>query len=155
MNNYNYKDYREVIDVVKKDSSELVEKMFANYPSNDVPNNTEYVQVLEDVREIVRGTTGTHTFVVDKSLLLYDDIQITYTQNTGHIVVKNKDEVFTDPDVSEDSGKLIVNLSQEETLRFNAHSFAFVQVKIKKGDNILMTRPYKIIVYECTNDTTL
>ena len=71
--NENYvRNYEEVIDVVKVPNSELVEKMFANYPSTDVPNNTEYELIYEDIREIARGTTSIHTFIISNTLINID-----------------------------------------------------------------------------------
>ena len=160
---YDYKDYRVVEDVVKVPSEDLTEKMFKSYddlPENYVPNNTEYIQVLEDVREIARGTTGKHMFIIAGIYDNFEAIQITYTQNSGIVLEKDANDVAISsvPVEGEEQESITIEvpLTQEETLKFNAHTNAYVQLKLKdKSGKVYTSDVYRIIVYEALNDTVI
>ena len=86
---------------------------------------------------IKRGTTPTHTILVDTDLTQAEQIYVTYRQNSYKIIEKKKDD-FT----SLDDKKIVLKLSQAETLKFKPSKKeaykVFIQVKAKFPDTAVI-----------------
>lgn len=77
---------------------------------------------------MIRGTTPTHIFDTDISLVAADEIYITYVQGNTRLEKTNADTEVTDDTVT-------VELTQEETLMFAANDYkAAVQIRAKFPD---------------------
>ena len=78
-----------------------------------------------------RATTPTHTvgFPVDTSTC--EIIKVIYKQG-GTKLIKQKTNSETPEGMTLDGNKVVIKLTQEETMLFNAKSFVRVQVRVKK-----------------------
>lgn len=75
-----------------------------------------------------RGTTPTHSFATDIDLSNATSLYITYWQRGKVLVEKTID------DVSFDYMRVLVRLSQEDTLLFNDRYEVSIQIRAKFGD---------------------
>lgn len=73
---------------------------------------------------MIRGTTPTHTITLSVPLDDLKDFVVTYAQNKKVVLEKTK----ADYTVEED--KLVITLTQEETLKFNHDDLVEVQAKV-------------------------
>lgn len=92
-----------------------------------------------------RGTTPTHEFVVDVDMTSATAIYITYKQRDKVILEKNID------DITVTDTKLMVTLTQEETLMFNINNIVEIQIRAKMdtgeaiASNIIKTSAQRIL----------
>ena len=77
---------------------------------------------------IQRGSTPTHEITTDISLVDAEVIYVTYEQLNRMVVEKGKDDIAVEAD------KLIIELSQEETLKFNDKYKVEIQVRARFAD---------------------
>lgn len=90
-----------------------------------------------------RGTTPTHTFIVDVSLNDISDLYVTYKQGKNIVVEKTLEDV----DIDQEEHSILVYLTQEDTLKFRTNEWTWlypnenkqdmqilVQIRIKYGD---------------------
>ena len=86
---------------------------------------------------VVRGTTPTHIFVVDVSLLDISALYITYEQHGKTILEKS----LTDDIVLDDEHKTIsVKLTQKDTLAFEEASWNWVVPNQNKLENKILVQ---------------
>lgn len=78
---------------------------------------------------IKRGTTPTHTIVTDVDLRDAEEIYVTYEQNSYNLIEKKKEDL---QEILED--RLVVKLTQEETLRFKEKGKIEIQIRALFGD---------------------
>lgn len=76
---------------------------------------------------IVRGTTPTHIFEVDRDLSFASVMFITYRQNGRNVVEKSLSDILVESD------KLTVELTQEDTLQFKGNDNDIVEIQIRVG----------------------
>ena len=76
---------------------------------------------------MIRGTTPTHIFDTDISLVNAEVIYITYKQ--GKVILEK-----TKDDVRVTENQLQVDLTQEETLMFDFNRIAHVQIRARFAD---------------------
>lgn len=92
-----------------------------------------------------RGTTPTHEFVVDVDMTSATAIYITYKQREKVVLEKNID------DITVTDTKLMVTLTQEETLMFNINNIVEIQIRAKMdtgeaiASNIIKTSAQRIL----------
>ena len=92
-----------------------------------------------------RGTTPTHEFVVDVDMTSATAIYITYKQRDKVILEKNID------DITVTDTKLMVTLTQEETLMFSVNNNVEIQIRAKLdtgeaiASNIIKTSAQKVL----------
>lgn len=72
-----------------------------------------------------RGTTPTHTFCTDLDMTDAEVIYVTYQQNGKTVLEKTRE------DVEVDGNKVIVKLTQEETLLFERRRDIPVRIQIR------------------------
>ena len=102
-----------------------------------------------------RATTPRHTYKLPIQASTCKVIQVTYTQGNTEIV-KQSDGATLPDGMTYDENKVIIRLTQEETLRFKAKAPAFVQVRALTYDgDALASRSFKIDVYEVQNKEIL
>ncbi len=96
-----------------------------------------------------RGTTPVITFNTDLDLSEVEELFVTFSQNGETIVEKNKEEVVID------DSKIIVSLSQKDTLKFSLDSNDIVSVQIRtkfKNETAVASNILKIRVKEILKD---
>lgn len=74
-----------------------------------------------------RGTTPTHTFNTDLDLTAAEVIYITYQQDCKNLEL-------TGDRITRDINKVIVTLTQEETLAFAEDQPVYIQIRARFGD---------------------
>lgn len=77
---------------------------------------------------MVRGTTVPHTFKMPFDTSLLTKIRIVYSQN-GTVIIEKQET-----DVTLNGRKILVELSQEETLKFAANLEYELECKVKTSD---------------------
>ena len=77
---------------------------------------------------IKRGSTPTHEITTDISLVDAEVIYVTYEQLNRTVVEKEKDDIAVEDD------RLIIELSQGDTLKFNDKYDVEVQVRARFAD---------------------
>ena len=94
-----------------------------------------------------RGTTPTNTFASDVDLTGAEVMYITYKQ-AGKTVIEK-----TLPDVTFGEDSFSVDLTQEETLRFNSQQEVEIQVRVKfMGDEAIASNIIKTTVGRILKD---
>ena len=81
---------------------------------------------------MIRGTTPTHTFNFPFDASLIDKIKISYAQDGNVVLTKEKDDCILL------GNSVLVRLTQEETLSFNARYKVQIQVRVltTQGDSL-------------------
>lgn len=99
---------------------------------------------------MIQGTTPKHTFKLPFDVGLIDKVQITYAQNKTPIVTKEKAEC----ELLEN--RVIVYLSQEETLKFKPNLSVQVQIRVvTTGGDAPATKIFTIPCDEILNKVVL
>lgn len=80
---------------------------------------------------MIRGTTPTHTFELPFSASNFVVYTVTYSQANNVIVKKEKN------DCEESGNKILVMLTQEETLKFNTNDVVEIQIKAMDSDGVV------------------
>lgn len=106
---------------------------------------------------MIRGTTPTHTFTLPFSTDLIETVYITYIQECCYgknIVIERGKDVANNIDSCEfDGNKIIVELTQEETLSFIHGVEVEIQVRVKATDKkVLASDLIKTTVNEILKD---
>ena len=97
-----------------------------------------------------QATTPTHTFTLPFTTDLIATVRITYAQ-CGKVVLEK-----TESDCSFSGYKMVVSLTQEETLSFDENEFAKVQVRIITADgNSLVSNKLRFTVGDALNKEVL
>ena len=92
---------------------------------------------------IGKGCTCRNTFVLPFARSDIEAIRITYSQN-GAILFHKEIDVCTFAD-----GAVSVNLTQEETLKFNSYQIIEIQLKVKLvGDVVVKSKIIKTVTDE-------
>lgn len=73
---------------------------------------------------MIRGTTPTHIFELPYEVAQFKDVEVTYAQHGEVVLTKRL------ADCTADVKKLIVELSQEETLAFNSAELIQIQLRL-------------------------
>jgi len=101
-----------------------------------------------------RATTPTHTFTLEVQTSTCDEILVTY--KIGDVVLNKHYEDGTLPDgMTLDGKKVIVKLTQEETLMFPAGKSVEVQLRARIGSDVLDTSIFKVTVNGALNEEIL
>ena len=101
-----------------------------------------------------RATTPTHTFTLEVSTSTCDEILVTY--KLGDVVLNKHYEDGTLPDgMTLDNKKVIIKLTQEETLMFPAGKSAEVQLRARIGTDVLATDKFNVTVNSVLNEEIL
>ena len=101
-----------------------------------------------------RATTPTHTFTLDVSTSTCDEILVTY--KIDDVVLNKHYENGTLPaGMTFDNKKVIIKLTQEETLTFPAGKPVKVQLRARIGTDVLDTSIFKVTVNEALNEEIL
>ena len=95
---------------------------------------------------ITIGTTPTHTFTVDTDLRDAVEIWITYSQSNKVIINKTLSDGIS---VEEDN--LVIELTQEDTLKFRQNTPVKIQIRAKFDDGSAI----KSLVINTTSDECL
>lgn len=99
---------------------------------------------------MIRGTTPTHTFTFSVDLSDVKDFVITYVQ-MGKIVLEKR---MADCTISEN--KIVVTLTQEETLKFFHTSVVEIQAKVlTTGGTVLASNVFNTYVSRILNEEVL
>lgn len=95
---------------------------------------------------MIKGTTPTHTFRLPFDTSIIKEVMVIYAQNEMEVFHKDKYEC-------EFSGKkIIVKLSQEETLLFNHRQNVQIQVRVLTNDDVAVASQIKeITIQNCLN----
>lgn len=99
---------------------------------------------------MIRGTTPTHTFTFSVDLSDVKDFVITYVQN-GKIILEKKKSDCT---ISEN--KIVVTLTQEETLKFDHKTMVELQAKVlMTGGTVVASNIFTTNVSRILNEEVL
>ena len=99
---------------------------------------------------MIRGTTPTHTFTFSVDLSDVKDFVITYVQN-GAIVLEKKKSDCTISD-----NKIVVTLTQEETLAFDHGTMVELQAKVlTTGGTVVASQIFTTNVDRILNEEVL
>ena len=99
---------------------------------------------------MIRGTTPTHTFTFSIDLADVKDFVITYVQR-GEIVLEK-----TKKDCTISDNKVIVKLTQEETLAFEHTSMVEMQAKVlMNGGTVVASNIFTTHVSRILNEEVL
>ena len=94
-----------------------------------------------------RGTTPTHTFDIPMTKEEIRNLRITYAQNGKVVLEKKLDEVTIQDE------QIVLNLTQEETLKFKANVYAYVQIRILTNEEkVFSNAPETIYITETFNE---
>lgn len=98
----------------------------------------------------MRGTTPTQTFTVPFEKALIKEVEIVYVQNEVIILTKTeKDCTIVDNSIS-------VDLSQEDTFKFDSNERLYIQIRIlTTGGKVWGCKPKKLAVGKCFSDEVL
>ena len=96
-----------------------------------------------------RATTPKHTFLLPFDTRLIDALVLTYSQKGVVIIEKYLD------DVTLDDKKVIVTLTQEETMLFNKDNKARIQMRVKSGSSVIASQILEIDVNKVLNDEVI
>ena len=102
-----------------------------------------------------RATTPTHTFTLEINTSTCSEVLCTYKQDD--VVLNKHYENETLPSgMTFDGKKVIIKLTQEETLMFEEGKTAYVQLRVMttSGD-VLATKKFEVVVNEVLNDEVL
>lgn len=101
-----------------------------------------------------RATTPTHTFTLEVQTSTCDEILVTYKQ--GDIILNKHYENGTLPSgMTLDDKKVIIKLTQEETLLFAGGKYAEVQLRARIGTDVLDTSIFKVTISNALNEEIL
>ena len=88
---------------------------------------------------MIRGTTPIHIFELPFAASEIEKCSVTYKQGRDIKLKKTTEECILE------EARIIVNLTQEDTLKFNSCTYVEIQlkVKIKGSDDVMATDPIK------------
>ena len=102
---------------------------------------------------MIRGTTPKHIFTTNIDSSTIKELRIIYSQNNQTILTKTKQDCKFD-DIN---GHIItVELTQEETFKFDSSRILDIQLRLKTNDNeVLSTDIISVSVDKCLDNTVL
>lgn len=99
---------------------------------------------------VMRGTTPKHIFTIPFDTSLIADLRISYGQDNKELLAKCK------ADCTIDGQEVTVNLSQEDTFKFDCTKQIQVQVRVlTKGAEVLNSDLIILTVGRCLNNEVL
>ena len=99
---------------------------------------------------MIRGTTPTHFFTTNIDASELTSIMVIYAQGDNELFHKCIE------DCTLDGNRFSVQLTQEETLKFDCNQKVQIQIRVLLNDgNAMASRPYVVSVEECLNDEVL
>lgn len=100
---------------------------------------------------MIRGTTPTFTFTLPfEADGLITDLRVTFAQGDETVLEKSI------ADCTLDGAKIGLNLTQEETLKFNHEKTIKIQVKVKFSDgSVAAAKPCFVFCREILNEEVL
>lgn len=109
---------------------------------------------------MIRGTTPKHTFTLPFHTDIIDTVYITYRQECCYgkniVIERGKDAAQGLDNCTFDGDKIIVELTQEETLAFMHGVQVAIQIRVKTTDgqtfNVLASEVIKVSVNEILKD---
>ena len=97
-----------------------------------------------------KGTTPTHTFKVKIDTSAIKEVKITYKQNDKIVLTKRTS------DCTIEYGKIITQLSQEDTFLFDSARFVNIQLRVLLADGQACNSPiFRKSVGDCLDDEVL
>lgn len=99
---------------------------------------------------LYKGTTPIHIFVLPFDTNTIENVVITYSQKNNIVFEKRKDDCIFE------NNTITVNLSQEETLKFERSYNVEIQVRVRTYDDVA----YASLIYEepirpCLNEEVI
>lgn len=105
--------------------------------------------------EMIRGTTPKLTLTIPNEVPLQDiaEAVLSISQGNEEVITKK----LTDMEQDAEENKLIVQLTQDDTLALRHDLMAEIQVKVKLAtdDNVLSHLPIKKAVYKILNEEAI
>lgn len=99
---------------------------------------------------MIRGTTPTIEFEFPYTIDFVKNLRVSFAQNGAVKVEKTKD------DVELVENRVVVKLSQEDTLSFSEESVVKIQLKVLTTENdVLATEEYSVMVRDILNEEIL
>lgn len=99
---------------------------------------------------MIRGTTPTHIFNIPLDASLIKDVKITYVQG-GEIVLERRAK-----DCEINGSTVTVQLTQEETFKFNCNKKVYFQVRVlTTGGEVVASRVISADVDMCLDNEVL
>ena len=100
---------------------------------------------------MIRGTTPTHTFNIPYNATDIDVVRIIYAQSDKEIFVKTTEECsLTDKSI-------VVQLTQEDTFKFDNNYPVQIQLRVKMKDTgvVMSTKVMRVTVGKCLENEVL
>ena len=102
-----------------------------------------------------RATTPVHTFTLPIETNTCKEIQVTYKQGNTMLVKHYQDQTLPEG-MTLDGKKVIIKLTQEETLNFCSEKAAFVQVRVlTSDDSAYASERFKVSITNVLNEEIL
>ena len=102
-----------------------------------------------------RATTPIHTFTLPIQTSNCKEIQVTYKQGPAKVVKHYQDSTLPEG-MTLDGDKVIIKLTQAETLKFCKKKVAFVQVRVlTTDDSAYASKLFKVAVDDVLNEEIL
>ena len=102
-----------------------------------------------------RATTPTHTFKLPAQASSYKEIQVTYRQG-NMVMVKHYQDGTLPSGMTFDGNKVLIRLTQEETMCFLPKEKARVQVRVlTNDDDAYASKCFRIVVNKVLNEEVL
>ena len=99
---------------------------------------------------MIRGTTPTHTFNLPFGVETIKEVRITYQQDNNTVIEK------TEADCTKEGQRILVKLTQEETLQFTEGKQVSIQLKVLTTSNdVLVSQIAKTNCGKALNEEVL
>lgn len=99
---------------------------------------------------MIKGTTPTHTFILPFDVANIKQCKVTYAQNDSEVLSKNA------VDCTLTENKIIVELTQEDTLKFDASQNVQIQLRVlTQEDKALASKIAVRPVYKVLNNEVM
>ena len=92
---------------------------------------------------MIIGTTPTHEFTIPSELSEFNEIHIIYAQNDKIVLLKTKE------DCTIEENKISVQLTQDETFRFDPEEDVYIQVRLLIGREALSSGIVRVKCQKC------
>lgn len=92
---------------------------------------------------MIIGTTPTHEFVIPSELTQFNEIHIIYAQNDKIVLLKTKENCTIE------KNKISVQLTQDETFRFDPDKDVEIQLRLLIGREVLSSGIVKVKCQKC------
>lgn len=102
--------------------------------------------VVNEVMNMIRGTTPTHTFKLPFDVDIIKSVMIVYAQRNKEILRKET------ADCTMEGEDITTTLTQEETFKFNHVDHVHIQLRVLTKDGTAMVSEPKVVnVKDCLN----